>query len=178
MRHFHVEFQPSFLSNIVSMDGPLVSDDEFHETFEDITSASSSESADEGSGRNMRTHGGKVAHSNGLDKPPVWSSSSYLNPKFSVWKNDPGSINDRRQRFFKQMGIRNLREEPNFGHGTPVMSRSLFVTAAEKCEKKAGESGKHATDEDSTSLNVSTFYSFDVESFRSTLMSTGNGWSY
>ena len=147
------------------MDGSLVSDDEFHETLEDITSASSSESADEGSGRNMRTNGVKVAHSNGLEKPPVWSSSSYLNSKFAVWKDDPCSINDRRQRFFKQMGIRNLREEPNFGHGIPVMGRSLFVIAAEKWEKKAGESGKHATDSDSRSLNVSTFYSFDVESF-------------
>jgi len=86
-----------------------VSDDEFHETFEDITSTSGSESAeDEGSGTDRILRVTKAAPT--VEDSPVWTSSSFQS-KFSVWKDDPSSINERRQRFFKQMGLRSSRDE-------------------------------------------------------------------
>jgi hypothetical protein len=78
----------------------FVSDDEFHETFEDITSKSGSDSADEGNGgRGSRMRATRVG------RPPLWSPSAFES-KFSVWKDDPRSINERRQRFFREKGLK------------------------------------------------------------------------
>jgi len=53
-----------------------------------------------------------------------------------VWKDDPSSVNDRRQRFFKNWGIKNLREEPSVGPATSLMSKSLL--AAKNAEASDG----------------------------------------
>lgn len=95
-----------------------MSDDEFHETFEDISSTSGSDSADEGSGspeNNKKMRITKVAPVTvNVEDSPLWTPSSFQS-KFSVWKDDPSSINERRQRFFKQMGLKSSRDEPLAG---------------------------------------------------------------
>ena len=112
------------------MDGRAGSGDEFHETLEDITSASSSDAEDSGR-RSMRARVARVAPAASHDRPPVWTPSSF-HSKFSVWKDDPSSVNDRRQRFFDKLGIKNLREEPSVGPATSLASKGLFSAGAAK----------------------------------------------
>ncbi|KAG0631305.1 hypothetical protein M758_1G242300 [Ceratodon purpureus] len=112
------------------MDGRTGSGDEFHETLEDITSASSSD-AEEGGRRSMRARVARVAPATSHERPPVWTPSSF-HSKFSVWKDDPSSVNDRRQRFFKNWGIKNLREEPSVGPATTLVSKGLLSAGAAK----------------------------------------------
>ena len=144
------------------MDGGIGSEEEYHETLEDITSASSSaESSDESNGhRIMRGRSIKVAPATtGHERPPVWTSSSYQ-AKFSVWKDDTSSINERRQRFFKQMGLKNLREEPNAGPASSLLGRSLFPGGGEeKVTKRAVGSVKeeNGAAETISESNVSRF---------------------
>ncbi|CAM6042200.1 unnamed protein product [Sphagnum compactum] len=68
-------------------------------------------------------------------RPPLWSSSSSnLNSKFSVWKDNPGSIQDRRQRFFQQTGFKNLRgeQQQRFGRGSGgSLSKSMSAPELE-----------------------------------------------
>jgi hypothetical protein len=109
------------------MDGRAGSGDEFHETLEDITSASSSDAEDVGR-RSMRARVARVAPATSHERPPVWTPSSF-HSKFSVWKDDPSSVNDRRQRFFKNWGIKNLREEPSVGPATSLVSKGLLGAA-------------------------------------------------
>uniref|UniRef100_A0A7I3ZZ81 Uncharacterized protein n=1 Tax=Physcomitrium patens TaxID=3218 RepID=A0A7I3ZZ81_PHYPA len=112
------------------MDGKIGSEDEFHETLEDITSASSSE-AEEGGRRAMRAGIAGVAPATSRERPPVWTPSSF-HSKFSVWKNDPSSITDRRQRLFQNWGIKNLREDPSTGSTSSLANKSLLTSGADK----------------------------------------------
>nr|PNR44031.1 hypothetical protein PHYPA_016414 [Physcomitrium patens] len=98
----------------------FVSDDEFHETFEDITSSSSSDSADEGNGRCVRMRAAGVAPAVGIDRPSIWTSSAFKS-KFSVWKDVPGTINERRERFFKQMGLKGFRDDSTDAHDATLV---------------------------------------------------------
>lgn len=97
-----------------------MSDDEFHETFEDITSSSSSDSADEGNGRCVRMRAAGVAPAVGIDRPSIWTSSAFKS-KFSVWKDVPGTINERRERFFKQMGLKGFRDDSTDAHDATLV---------------------------------------------------------
>jgi hypothetical protein len=118
--------------------------DEYHESKEDLTSASGSESVDEDQGRKHQNRvrnrppamtAAATISSSGQERPPLWSSSSSnLNSKFSVWKDNPGSIQDRRQRFFQQTGFKNLRgeQQQRFGHGSGgSLSKSLSAPELE-----------------------------------------------
>lgn len=108
------------------MDGIARSEDElFHETVDDITSASSSDAEESGRRGAMRARVAPVTSSS-HDRPPVWTPSSF-NSKFSVWKEDPSSVNDRRQRFFKNWGLKNLREEPSVGPASSLATKTLPV---------------------------------------------------
>ncbi|KAG0504497.1 hypothetical protein KC19_N027300 [Ceratodon purpureus] len=111
----------------------FVSDDEFHETFEDITSTSGSDSADEGSGHDNRMRSTRVAPVTGVSRPPVWSPSAFES-KFSVWKDDPSSINERRQRFFREKGLKSSRDEHGYAHVAtlPAGVSSTGETASKK----------------------------------------------
>lgn len=103
----------------------FVSDDEFHETFEDITSTSGSESADEASSPDNRKRINSTKGAANVEgSPPVWTPTSFQS-KFSVWKDDPSSINERRQRFFKQMGLKSLRDELLDSHFDTSLSGGL-----------------------------------------------------
>lgn len=114
------------------MDGRAGSGDEFHETLEDITSASSSDAEESGKrSGTMRARVARVAPATSHERPPVWTPSSF-HSKFSVWKDDPSSVNDRRQRFFQNWGIKNLREEPNVGRATSLVSKGLLGAGAAK----------------------------------------------
>ncbi|CAK9212794.1 unnamed protein product [Sphagnum troendelagicum] len=116
--------------------------DEYHESKEDLTSASGSESVDEDQGRKHQNRvrnrppamtAAATISSSGQERPPLWSSSSSnLNSKFLVWKDNPGSIQDRRQRFFQQTGFKNLRgeQQQRFGRGSGG-SLSKSVSAPE-----------------------------------------------
>jgi hypothetical protein len=123
--------------------------DEYHESKEDLTSASSSDSLDDEQqgARGDYNHRKKVqnrpamtaATISGQERPPLWSSSSNLNSKFAVWKDNPGSIQDRRQRFFQQMGFKNLRGEHRFGHGFGSLSKSVSRTDPEIKDSDAAD---------------------------------------
>ncbi|CAK9863101.1 unnamed protein product [Sphagnum jensenii] len=123
--------------------------DEYHESKEDLTSASSSDSLDDEQqgARGDYNHRKKVqnrpamtaATISGQERPPLWSSSSNLNSKFAVWKDNPGSIQDRRQRFFQQMGFKNLRGEHRFGHGFGSLSKSVSRPDPEIKDSDAAE---------------------------------------
>jgi hypothetical protein len=109
----------------------FVSDDEFHETFEDITSTSGSDSADEGSGG----HGSRMRATRVVGRPPLWSPSAFES-KFSVWKDDPRSINERRQRFFREKGLKSSRDGAHLSAG--------FVAGGETASKESRNSGDEA----------------------------------
>ncbi|CAM6016072.1 unnamed protein product [Sphagnum balticum] len=127
--------------------------DEYHESKEDLTSASGSESVDEDQGRKHQNRvrnrppamtAAATISSSGQERPPLWSSSSSnLNSKFSVWKDNPGSIQDRRQRFFQQTGFKNLRGEQHqrFGRGSGgSLSKSLSAPELESKNSAAERS--------------------------------------
>jgi len=115
----------------------FVSDDEFHETFEDITSTSGSESADdEESGSHNNSKILRITRvAPDAEGSPVWTPSSFQS-KFSIWKDDPSSINERRQRFFKQMGLRSSRDEPLDGS---TLSGFGFAETGSKASRNVGE---------------------------------------
>ena len=129
-----------------------MSDDEFHETFEDIiTSTSGSDSADEeGNNSSCLEKNDRILRITtrvASDDSPLWTPSSFQS-KFSVWKDDPSSINERRQRFFKQKGLRSSRDEPLDGH-------LAFAEAGSQTSRNWGE-------EEIELVRVPTFFSSSV----------------
>lgn len=134
-----------------------MSDDEFHETFEDITSTSGSDSADEGSGHDERMRSTRVAPVTGVSRPPVWSPSAFES-KFSVWKDDPSSINERRQRFFREKGLKSPRDEHGYAHVATLSAG--FASTGEAASKKSRNSieeafaGSRVDEHVSTPLNL------------------------
>ena len=117
-----------------------MSDDEFHETFEDITSTSGSDSADEGNGHDNRMRSTRGASVTSANRLPVWSTSAFES-KFSVWKDDPGSINERRQRFFREKGLKSSRDEHTHAHAA---FSAGFASTGETVSKKSRNSGGEA----------------------------------
>ncbi|KAI5057099.1 hypothetical protein GOP47_0027114 [Adiantum capillus-veneris] len=73
-------------------------DEQFFETLEDIASSS-----DADSGSEKRYHSNASQH--------VANASSAPFSKYDVWKNSPGSILERRQRLFMQMGLKVEEED-------------------------------------------------------------------
>ncbi|CAK9211470.1 unnamed protein product [Sphagnum troendelagicum] len=133
--------------------------DEYHESKEDLTSASGSESVDEDQGRKHQNRvqnrppamtAAATISSSGQERPPLWSSSSSnLNSKFLVWKDNPGSIQDRRQRFFQQTGFKNLRgeQQQRFGRGSGgSLSKSLSSSFDEFTDVFQACDGDHRVD--------------------------------
>ncbi|CAN5963626.1 unnamed protein product [Sphagnum jensenii] len=133
--------------------------DEYHESKEDLTSASGSESVDEDQGRKHQNRvrnrppamtAAATISSSGQERPPLWSSSSSnLNSKFLVWKDNPGSIQDRRQRFFQQTGFKNLRgeQQQRFGRGSGgSLSKSLSSSFDEFTDVFQACDGDHGVD--------------------------------
>nr|XP_024371387.1 uncharacterized protein LOC112280292 isoform X1 [Physcomitrium patens] len=112
------------------MEEDSLSDDEFHETFEDINSTTSSDSGDD---LEMRTSSMRVAPLAESNLQPH-STPSAFQSKFSIWKDDPSSIHERRQRFFMQMGLKSYRDDISHADVPDISGR--FVTNGEKVVKK------------------------------------------
>lgn len=88
-----------FVSSLEGMDSSSDEENEqFFETLEDIASSSDAESSAEEKNRTNSSHDGANAYSATFSK-------------YDVWKNSPGSILERRQRLFMQMGLKLEQED-------------------------------------------------------------------
>lgn len=132
------------------MEEDSLSDDEFHETFEDINSTTSSDSGDD---LEMRTSSMRVAPLAESNLQPH-STPSAFQSKFSIWKDDPSSIHERRQRFFMQMGLKSYRDDISHADVPDISGR--FVTNGEKVVKKFRNVGEKVLSGARTEEFVST----------------------